>query len=196
MATVADRTLWLPRTEAAYFREAHEALAAQDPQRFVRLAPGREFQLRLVRNNALLLLAHGLYEPALLAAYHADPINTALYSTAQLRALFQRADRQRLRDAGEPLPHPGSSLVFRGVAGAGSLRRVRGFSWTASYDTAVRYALRAGDGGLEDPAVFMTTVREEAILVYTNARGEQEYLVWLPEDARPHRLMRWEQIRT
>ena len=55
MATVADRTLWLPRTEAAHFREARAALAAHDPQRFVRLAPGQAFQLQSVRNNAPLL---------------------------------------------------------------------------------------------------------------------------------------------
>ena len=89
--------LWLPSTEAAHVQEAYEALAAQDPQRFVRLAPGQELQLQLVQHNAPLLLAHGIYEPALLAAYHASPMNNAHSRTAELQAHLSKV-RQALAE--------------------------------------------------------------------------------------------------
>jgi hypothetical protein len=194
MATVAEQTLWLPSTEAAHVQEAHTALAAQDPQRFLRLAPGREFQLLLVRQNAPLLLQHGIYEPALLAAYHASPMNSAHYRTAELRALFQLADRQRLRDTGEPLPHPGPYLVFRGVAGEGNLRRLRGFSWTASYDTAVGVCAagrRRRPGG---PRSLHDNRAGRRDLDLHECPGRTGISAVAPGGGPAQRLMRWERM--
>jgi len=42
---------------------------------------------------------------------------------------FFQADRARLRALGDALPGPGPFTLFRGVAGRGAKRRVRGLSW-------------------------------------------------------------------
>ena len=71
-----------------------------------------------------------------------------------------------------------SSVAWRGVAGLGARRRVRGFSWTADQDKAKWFADRSGRFGLANPAVASTTIRrEQDVLAYANRRQEQEYII-------------------
>jgi hypothetical protein len=89
--------------------------------------------------------------------------------------MFRVADRARLRAAGDPLPEPPFTL-YRGVAGRGPARRVRGFSWTASRERGPWFADRF-TSLLHDPAVYTITVGEESILAYVNERQEEEFIV-------------------
>ena len=75
------------------------------------------------------------------------------------------------------MPGPGPFELFRGVAGRGRARRVRGFSWTASEKTAEWFADRAGEWGLHDPAVFRMEVNADNVFAYCNEREEQEFIV-------------------
>jgi hypothetical protein len=63
-------------------------------------------------------------------------------------------------------------------------RHVRGVSWTLDPDRARWFASRRG---LADPAVLSLTVSEQRVLVYTNARKEQEMLLLLSGNDRPLR---------
>jgi hypothetical protein len=140
--------------------------------------------LRVVLVNAAALLRCGLYEKALVDAYthgrgtHYDvPLHL-------IRGWFAQCDRTRLRAVGEPLPGPGPFTVYRGVAGMRQHRHVRGVSWTLDQDRARWFATRRG---LYDPAVLALTVSERRVLVYTNARKEQEVLLLLSGNDRPMR---------
>jgi hypothetical protein len=117
--------------------------------------------------------------------------------------LFFRLDPLKLMDAGDTLPDGDSFNVYRGVAGTGAKRRVRGYSWTGDVAIATMFAeLRAHRYGLPNPAVFRATVRRQDILAYVNesGRNEQEFLIrpdrlshiarlrdWKPEDKGPRR---------
>ena len=109
-----------------------------------------------------------------------------------MKLLFEIADRKRPRAAGDQLPGCGPFRVFRGVAGRGRARRVRGISWTGSLVRAAwfacRFAQQANRSSLVDPTVYTTTVNESDVLTYCNdpegaGRGEEEFLVLLPKDA-------------
>ncbi len=99
------------------------------------------------------------------------------------------ADRERLRAAEGPLPGPGPFTVYRGVAGRGRQRNVRGFSWTGTLDLARWFAGRAAYvfSRLADPTVFVLTVPVDAVLFYTNDRQEDEYVLDVAS-LRPRRL--------
>jgi hypothetical protein len=68
----------------------------------------------------------GLYEQAALYAFKASRTNDhRIWSDLEL--MFFWADRMRLRNAGRPLPGSGPFTLYRGVAGHGRDRRIRGF---------------------------------------------------------------------
>jgi hypothetical protein len=127
------------------------------------------------------LLKQGIYEKALLAAFADCALNNARYPVADLALMFKIADRQRLRAAGDPLPGRGPFTLYRGVAGDGRGRRVRGYSWTASFKKAKWFAERLPRRA--DPAVYEVEAPERWVLVYTNERKEQEFLLRLPRGA-------------
>lgn len=68
----------------------------------------------------------------------------------------------------------GPWTLYRGVAGCGKSRWIRGYSWTDSIDRACWFAARFD---LPSPAVFETVCDESRLLAYTNQRGESEYIV-------------------
>jgi hypothetical protein len=141
----------------------------------------------LVAMNRDELARRGVYETALLAALTRPRLNTRHVPLDLLRTLVAGADRARLRQAaGEPLPGPGPFTVYRGVAGRGAERRVRGLNWTGSLDRARWFARRFAHLG--DPAVYRVLVHEPDVLAYTNARQEGEFLVLLPATAKPTRV--------
>jgi hypothetical protein len=129
------------------------------------------------------------YEVALLEAYIGRRTNYAKWSLADLQSCFTIADRGRLRDAGDPLPGSGPFTLYRGVAGHGRMRRLRGLSWTSSLERAAWFATRFPH--LPDPAVVTVTVNAVKVAAYLDkpvGRGEQEFLVLLSSDDRLHRV--------
>ena len=94
--------------------------------------------------------------------------------------LFAIADRAKLRAAGDALPSTGPFTLYRGVAGIGRARRIRGWSWTASLPIAQWFATRSFHLGAPKPAVYTITIEEPNILVYSNERTENEFIVRVP----------------
>ena len=176
--------LWLDPIPNHLRERAAAALAAGDVFGFLGQTDNDD-SLELVCRNAAALLTRGVYERALLDAFTGARVNHARWPQTELRFLFERANRDRLCAAGDPLPGPGPFTLYRGVAGRGAARRVRGLSWTASLDRAKFFASRFS---LHDPAVFRATVTERDVLAYVNDRNEQEFIVLLPADVRTVRL--------
>jgi len=133
-------------------------------------------ELAFVCDNMAWLKALGKYEHALLNAYVDTRLNFSCWQVSVLRHLFQLADRPALLAAGAPLPGPGPFIVFRGVAGRGAKRRLRGISWTADRDKAIWFAKRFVPMGAESPAVFQAEIEAARVFAYTNEREEQEFL--------------------
>jgi hypothetical protein len=179
--------LWLHPIPVSLRASAVSALEAGDVLGFLCCAPNT-YGLHLVLFNRRVLLKRELYERALLHAYAGTRTNWVAWPNREIAGLFACADRQRLRAAGDPLPGPGPFVLFRGVAGRGRARRIRGFSWTASAERALWFADRAALFGLADPAVYTVTVKESDVLAYVNDREEQEFLVRVPASAAPVRV--------
>ena len=116
--------LWLDPIPS---EEAVPALASRDVIRSLGLA-SNEYGLALVSRNIHALLEAGLYERALLYAFTGTRTNNRGWPLDTLRWLLGLADRGRLLEAGDPLPPGETFTLYRGVAGAGAARRVRGLS--------------------------------------------------------------------
>jgi hypothetical protein len=91
----------------------------------------------------------------------------------------EAADRDRLRAAGAPLPPGDPVRLYRGVAGWGRARRIRGLHWTTDYEQAAWFARRFG---LHDPAVYVGDLPARAIVAAIADRQEAECLVLVPPD--------------
>ncbi len=143
--------------------------------------------LGFVEDNAIRLLAIGKYEEALLSAHTGTRTNWAHWAIGSIKWLFEMADPDKLRAAGDPIPQQDSYTLYRGVCGKGPKRRVNGYSWTALLDKAVWFAKRFSVL-YEDPAVYQVTVQEKDILAVYNGREEKEYILRLPLPARPKRI--------
>ena len=111
--------------------------------------------------------------------------NHSNHSMSEIRMMFNFADTEKLRAAGEPIPEQESFTLYRGVSGRTCKRRVNGFAWTESPNTAAWFAMRFN---LEDPAVFAVTVPRDSILARCTGRKESEYLLKLPLPMKPKRL--------
>ena len=132
------------------------------------------------------LLEMGKYEQVLLEAATATSFNFSGWSLSYLDCLFDIADIDKLRAAGDPIPDQEYFTLYRGVAGKGPARRVRGYSWTSSPGMAAWFACRFAYLG--DPAVFKITERRDQILAAHMSRGEQEYLLKRKSIKNPKRL--------
>ena len=182
----------LPKPDLSLFppalqQEALECLKQRNASGFLCKA-GNAYALRVVESNMFLLRSLDLYEDALLLAYMGCRVNHHGFPLDSLRFLFDWADRERLRASGEPLPGPGPFILYRGVAGKGPARRVRGISWTKSVERAIWFANRARGFGLHDPGVYRVEVEETSVLTYVDARQEDEFLIDLPSSMRPTRV--------
>ncbi len=110
--------------------------------------------------------------------------------------MLDLADRKKLRNAGDALPGNGPFTLYRGVAGVGRARHVRGLSWTASLPDAKWFATRYALGFqspfacLENPAVYRVVVPADDVLAYLTDREEQEFIVLLPTSKRPKLLLK------
>src|SRR5205085_4174358 len=86
--------------------------------------------LDFVLDNWRILHNAGMFEAAFLDAWGAQKDGVPHWSIGFCRTFFATLDRVKLLCAGDPLPPGDSFTVYRGVAGIGSKRRVRGYSWT------------------------------------------------------------------
>jgi len=157
-------------------------LERRDVEGFLSRATGNEYWIDLLAANVPLLKELDVYERGLLSALIASRTNNYVHR-GTIPWLIERADRTKLRAAGDLLPGPGPFTVYRGVAGHGRARHVRGLSWTASLDRARFFARRYPT--LHNPAVFRVTVSAKHVLAYTDERKEEEFLVTLPKATRP-----------
>jgi hypothetical protein len=183
-----NRRLWLDPIPDTLRAGAVRDLERGDYLGFL-LKAGNTFSLALVYSNFGTLKELGIYEAALLHAFTATRTNNRCWPMRELKAMFDLADRNRLRVAGSPFPAPGPYTLYRGVAGHGGARRIRSFSWTSSFERAAWFARRFDH--LQDPAVYCVTVSEEAVLAYINDRSEQEFIVSLLPLAKPVRDTRF-----
>jgi hypothetical protein len=181
-------SLWLDPIPAFAHGDAIAALDEGDSVGFLMFGSNTE-SIALVARNAAALIQRGLFEETLLQAFVASRTNNAHHSMTGLRWLFSLANRAKLRAAGDRLPSAGPFTVYRGVAGKGAARRIRGLSWTDSQETARWFANRFASV-LPDPAVYQVTVEEQHVLAYLHDKGrnESEYIVALPAAARPKRV--------
>ncbi len=131
--------------------------------------------LWLVFHNQIPLRKKGIYEEALLQAFTSTRTNHVGMQASVLEQLFELAHKDRLRAAGDVLPEGEQFIVYRGVAGVGRQRRVKGPSWTLDFPRACWFAVRLS---LPGPAVHKTTVSRNSVLAFFNERNEQEVLFW------------------
>lgn len=103
--------------------------------------------------------------------------------------LFRAFEGSELRACGDPLPSSAETVeVYRGVAGKGRARRVRGVSWTLSREVAAWFALHAhAKYGLTDPDVYVADVNIKDVWLYTEENGEQEVIMRPPSIYRRER---------
>jgi len=145
-----------------------------------------ERSMCFVADNWFLLKKIGKYEEALLHAYYSIRTNYSNWSMDMLKFLFMQADIEEIRKGGDPIPDQETFTLYRGVSGIGRKRRVSGFSWTDSPNTAAWFARRFPD--LLDPAVFSVTVPNKNVMACCYDRNEREYLLQLPLPVKPKRL--------
>lgn len=176
---------WLTPIPGVLHGKAVAALEAKDAVGFLCLADNRA-GIALVYNNFGLLERLGIYEEALLNAFIGTRTNNHHYPLSELRFLFECADRSRLRALGVQVPPDWLFKLYRGVAGRGRARRIRGLSWTLTYECALWFAERFQ---LPDPCVVTAVVPAHDVLVYVpNARQEDEAIVLLSPDTRVKRI--------
>jgi hypothetical protein len=145
---------------------------------------GNHNWLALVSDNLFALKDRGIYEKCLLDALIMPRINNRQWSMSTLVFFLAQADRAKLRAAGSPPPRTDNLVIYRGVAGTGGARRVRGLSWTRSLTVASWFAIRCG---LPVPAVFTTEIATADAFAFYDGRNEQEVIV-IPEECRRIRL--------
>jgi hypothetical protein len=117
-----NQQLWLDPIPESLRAKAVEALECRDYIGFLFKADNLA-SLALVYYNASAIQKLGIYEAALLHAFVGTRTNNHRWPLRDLKAMFDRADRERLRAAGSPLPSPGPFTLYRGVAGRGPGRR-------------------------------------------------------------------------
>lgn len=180
-------TLWLDPIPPVLRDMAISDFAARDAGGFLSKA-SNEHGLDLVMRNMAALKEQAMYEHALLIAFIGTRTNNKMWPLDWLRYLFELADRSRLLAAGDPLPEGDYFTIYRGVAGRGPARRVKGLSWTADKDRAEWFADRAARWQLHDPAVYTATVSRADVWAYVNEREEEEFIVLLSPDAKVRRI--------
>lgn len=177
-------SVWLDPMPSFLHDRARSAIEASDAVGFLSLADN-QCGINLVAGNSAILRERGIFEEALLHALISPRISHYRVEMGFLRDLIRTANREKLRAAGDPLPGPGPFTVFRGVAGNKNHRRVRGISWTGSFDKAAWFAGRfQPDSQLADPGVYKAVVEAEHVLARVIARKEDEYLVLLPKSVK------------
>lgn len=138
----------------------------------------------LVWRNHALLRQFGILEPAFVHAVTGTRVNNH-HDYSKIRDLIRwilgtPGGLARLRASGGPVPRPGPHVLYRGIGGLGSSRRLRGFAWTSDLEVARWFAERAARFGLAAPSVITATVPTRWVLFCSHERQEQEFFVNLP----------------
>jgi len=141
--------------------------------------------MSFIADNFPNLIEMGKYESALLDAFTGVRNNLHNWSKDVIDYLFDVADSERMRAAGDKIPDKNSFILYRGVAGNGDARRVKGRSWTDSVNVAAFFAMRFH---LNDPTVFKITVPNNVILARFADRSESEYILKWPLFGKPKRI--------
>jgi hypothetical protein len=175
------KPLAVPAINPTLMHHAIDSLERRDVEGFLSTATGNEFGIDLLAANVPLLKELGIYERGLLFALIGSRTNNYLQQNV-IPWLIEESDRTKLRMAGDPLPGPGPFRLYRGVAGRGRARHLRGLSWTASFDCAAWFARRYS---LPNPTVLRVDIDADDVLAYLTRRGEQEFVVALPPSKRP-----------
>ena len=165
---------------------AVKAFECGDGEGFADCGYSKHVGLDLVLDNMKALLSRDIYEPALVQAFIGYKGNNKRFSVDLLDTMFRCGNREKLRSAGAPAPGAGPFKVYRGVAGRARARRVRGASWTLSFDVACWFASRLAHLG--DPAVFEIMLQLDDVYFFYFERDEQE-VVAIPTKP-PKRLYR------
>lgn len=132
--------------------------------------------LFFVNHNLPRLIARGTYEKCLISAFIGTRTNNGNWTQKDLEYFFSLANRRKLLMAGDKLPDGDEFILYRGVAGIGNKRRIRGISWTSDLERAKWFANRWKEF-LPNPAVYMIKVKRDQILAYCNDRNENEFLI-------------------
>jgi len=140
-----------------------------------------------IRDNIVPLLQQGIYESALFYAFVDCRANWASWTTNAIKQLFAFADKQRLRNIGDKLPGKGPFTLYRGVSGTGWKKKIRGISWTASFEKAKWFAERLALI-CPGPEVYKAVVPEKYVYAYYNGRNEQEFMCNIPKHLKLERV--------
>jgi len=131
--------------------------------------------LEFVANNIEIMLHKGLYEKFLFDALIGTRTNNRNFSLNTLRYLLFCADINKMQKCGDQFPGNGPYTIYRGVAGIGAARRIRGISWTVDFERAKWFAKRFPY--LKNPAVYKATIEKKYVFAYCNDRQEQEFII-------------------
>lgn len=184
-----NSTLDLRAVEPFLRSQAAEAFEQGDAALFVYSCSGGA-GLALVADNFPLLQQKGIYEACLFHAYTGTRSNFRAWPSKVIGFLFSIADQAKLRQAGDPIPRQSIFRVFRGVAGHGAARRLRGFSWTLSVDAACWFATTYQ---LNAPSVLSAEITNQDVLAFHGDCVEQE-VICQPKNFR-HTLLTLEEMK-
>jgi hypothetical protein len=151
---------------------AKEAFKIGDYGRLLPLCDGQKSRLIFVADNVEVLKNRDIYEPCLLMAYTTPRTNFHDWRSSFIRCLFDAANSEKLRAAGDPVPDQASLRIYRGIAGE-NCRRPRGWAWTLSLDVACWYAMRYD---LNNPTVLTSVIDSSDVRAYSNRRNEFEVI--------------------
>lgn len=175
MSPLSTEQLQLDLVPVALRQQAVSAISTGNVRLFLHSADNQH-GLHLVIDNMRALMDAGVFEEALLEAFVGCRVNHHHISPSVIRWMFEMADHSRLRSQGDPLSGVSKLTLYRGVAGIGRARRVRGYSWTDDLEIAKWFAHRFS---LPDPGVYETVVSADQVVVFLHETGrkEREYIV-------------------
>ena len=164
---------------------AKQAFEKRNGEEFAMAGYCNGSMMNLVLANDIVLLLHGMYEAAMIAAYTGCKLDYRNWSLVSLERMFQKGNREKYAALGTPIPE--KAIVYRGVYRQGTERQVRGFSWTTSLDVACWYALR-GLCANPAPAIYQASVRAEQIICCFDGRKEKEMICYPPKSVKKLKL--------
>ena len=165
----------LDSVDSRYRRAALAAFDARDGFAFAAAALHATDALTSIIENWKLLQSRGMCESALTQAVFFGGQSNCTWVMGALEKFFASLDCQKLRACGDVLPPAERFVLYRGVAGAGQRRQIRGLSWTGSFDAACWFADRSRDFG--DPGIYSATVSRSDIYVFSRRQGREDFLV-------------------
>lgn len=151
------------------------AILKRDAGEFLFSSGDSVYMLGLVRDNATALKKLGMLEASIVGGWTAAKGTNAGFNAIEIARILDGCDRDKLQEVtGQPMPDGDRFTLYRGVAGTGKWRRIRGLAWTDSLDIACWFASRFAHLG--DPAIMTASVPKSGVYFYTDERSEREYV--------------------